>query len=134
MSELPVMSQSPGHEKRDVTFRPIVWSAVGGLVGTLLVFVLMRWLFGHYLAREAELSPPANPLASTYGRQVPPAPRLQTDPLQELRRLRAAEDAVLTTYGWVDRNAGTVRIPIDRAMELLAQRGLPARPQGDGEK
>ncbi len=33
------------------------------------------------------------------------------------------------SYGWVDQPAGVVRIPIDRAMELLAQRGLPTRPQ-----
>jgi len=41
--------------------------------------------------------------------------------------MRAAQERELTTYGWVDKEKQTVRIPIDRAMELLAQRGLPAR-------
>ena len=52
---------------------------------------------------------------------------MQTDPLQELQTLHAEEDAVLNSYGWVDRKAGVVRIPVQRAIELLAQRGLPAR-------
>jgi hypothetical protein len=59
--------------------------------------------------------------------QVPPEPRIQADPGLDLWRLRAHEDKVLGSYGWSDRQAGAVRIPIDRAMELLAQRGLPVR-------
>ena len=56
---------------------------------------------------------------------APPPPSARTQaPLAELR---AAEDAVLYSYGWVDRAAGIVRIPIDRAMEVLVQRGLPTR-------
>ena len=46
-----------------------------------------------------------------------------------LERLRAADDATLTSYGWVDRKSGIVRIPIDRAIDLLAARGLPSKPQ-----
>jgi hypothetical protein len=51
----------------------------------------------------------------------------QTGPDAALRQLRATEDAILTTYGWVDRKNGIVHIPIDRAMDLLLQRGLPTR-------
>jgi len=43
--------------------------------------------------------------------------------------MRAAQERQLTTYGWLDKEKQTVRIPIDRAMELLAKRGLPARKQ-----
>jgi len=43
----------------------------------------------------------------------------------DIWRLRANEDAVLNSYGWADRRAGTVRVPIDRAMDLLVERGLP---------
>jgi cytochrome c oxidase cbb3-type subunit 3 len=58
---------------------------------------------------------------------APPPPRTRVQaPLEELR---AAEDAVLHSYGWVDRPAGIVRIPIDRAMEVPAERGLPVRAQ-----
>jgi hypothetical protein len=54
-----------------------------------------------------------------------PAPKLLVREPQNLGALRAHENEVLTTYGWVDQNAGTLRIPIERAKELLIQRGLP---------
>lgn len=129
----PDADRRVGHEERDVTIWAIVAAGLGLLMVAVLVFVLMRVLVAHYAAREAKLSPPANPLADTYGRQLPPEPRLQAAPIGDLLQLRAAEDAALNSYGWVDRQAGTVHTPIDRAMELLAQRGLPARAEG-GEK
>jgi hypothetical protein len=133
LQPLPQKAQRPqaerGHEERDVAFRPIVWSGVGLLLATVLVYLMVFWVFGYLEERTAERRPAANPLARTYGRQLPPEPRLQAEPILDLRRLRAAEDEQLNTYGWLDRNAGTVRIPIARAMELLAQRGLPTQPQ-----
>ena len=117
-----------GHEQRDVAFRPIVAAGIGLLLITLFVFLGMRFLLGSYLARQAALSPPANPLASA-GREVPPAPRLQTAPIQDLRHLRAEEDALLQSYAWVDRSSGTVRLPIERAIDLLVQRPLASRSE-----
>lgn len=116
-----------GHEERDVSFRPIVAAGLGMLMVAVIVLVLLRGLLGHYAAREAKLGPPVNPLAESYGRQLPPEPRLQTAPIEDLRQLHAAEDALLNSYGWLDRQAGTAHIPIARAMELLVQRGLPSR-------
>jgi hypothetical protein len=58
-------------------------------------------------------------------KRLPPEPRLQPDAVSDLHRMREAEDNVLQTYGWVDKNAGVVRIPVARALDLLAQRGLP---------
>jgi len=52
-------------------------------------------------------------------------PRLQTDAVEDLRQLQANEDAMLSGYAWVDRKKGLVRIPIDRAIDLITQRGLP---------
>ena len=49
---------------------------------------------------------------------MPPEPRLQTNPREDLSELRASEDELLDSYGWVDKNAGVVRIPIDEAMKL----------------
>jgi hypothetical protein len=61
--------------------------------------------------------------------RTPPEPRLEANPLVPRLRMRAEEDWVLQNYGWVDQKAGMVRIPIDRAMDLLAERGLPpAKP------
>jgi hypothetical protein len=56
---------------------------------------------------------------------TPPAPLLQVDPDADLATLHAQETRDLTTYGWIDRKAGVARIPIDHAMELTAQRGIP---------
>jgi hypothetical protein len=58
-----------------------------------------------------------------------PTPRVQTDDgNQDVADLHAREDLLLDHYSWADRTQGKVRIPIDRAMELLAQRGLPVAP------
>ncbi len=58
-----------------------------------------------------------------------PTPRLQTDDgNQDVTDLHAREDLLLENYSWVDRSQGKVRIPIERAMELIAQRGLPVAP------
>ena len=93
----------------------------------------MIWLlFDYFDRREARQLPAEYPLAA--GReQLPPEPRLQVNPRDDLRELREREDQVLHSYGWVDRNAGVVRIPIEEAMKLTVQRGLPAR-QGSNEK
>jgi hypothetical protein len=52
---------------------------------------------------------------------------LQTEPRQDLRTLRQQEDAILNGYSWVDREAGTVRIPIGEAMRKVLEQGLPSR-------
>lgn len=58
--------------------------------------------------------------------QTFPAPRVQSDDGdQDIADLHAREDLLLSNYTWVDQSKGTVRIPIERAMELIAQRGLP---------
>jgi hypothetical protein len=116
-----------GHEQRDVRFWPIVMAASGLLVVTTIIFALMRGLFVFYDDRQARQSPPPNPLAVEYGEPLPPQPRLQTDPVQDLLKFRTSEETVLQSYGWVDPQAGIVRIPIQRAMELLAQNPPPAR-------
>ena len=114
---------SPGHELRDVRFRGVLIAAAGVLALTIIAFALVRGLIGYYARREAATSPPANPLAARYAPREAPAPRLQTDPRGDLREMRAAEDAQLHGYGWVDRDAGRVHIPIDRAIALTAVDG-----------
>jgi hypothetical protein len=121
-----------GHEERDITAWPIVAASVGLLILTLLIFVAMAGLFWILDARHAKLSPPPNPLLAERGEPLPPAPRLQVDPIKDLRQLRAAEKAILESYGWVDVQAGIIRIPIARAMELLAQSPPPSKPAGAG--
>jgi len=61
-------------------------------------------------------------------RPTPPPPALEAEPGQSLQPYLAAEQARLNSYRWVNRSAGVAAVPIDRAMDLIAQRGLPARP------
>ncbi|MBX3026015.1 hypothetical protein KF840_13995 [bacterium] len=119
------------HEEDNTVLRPVVIAGIGLMVALVLSAVAMLGLY-HLLARqEARMSPPANPLAAAEGPRVPPQPRLQAHPLKDLDELRKAETERLTTYGWVDQSAGTVHIPIDRAIDILASRagGTGAAPQ-----
>lgn len=115
-----------GYERRDVSARGVAWVA-GGMVFAAIVMQLLLWLFDLGLYRTY----PGGNAASRIGKPgiEPPPPRLQSSPAAELQELRAAEDALLGSYGWVSREAGVIHIPIERAMELTGQRGLPSRQQ-----
>ena len=120
------MHQQTRHELRDVTVRPIVGFCIGLLLLVAFSFWVTRVLFKYFAAREAKVT---STLSLVEERpQLPPEPRLQTNPRADLRELREAEEKRLDSYGWVDRNAGIVHIPIDDAIKLTLQRGLPSRP------
>lgn len=119
------------HEERDVNIRGIFGFAIGLIVAAVLIHFMVWVLFKYFSAREARQAPPEFPLAVQQQNRLPPEPRLQTNPRQDLDDLRAREESTLRTYGWIDKNAGVVRIPIDRAMELTVQRGLPSRQQAN---
>ncbi|MFQ5990254.1 MAG: hypothetical protein ACE5K9_10110 [Candidatus Methylomirabilales bacterium] len=114
-----------GYEKRDISIRGIL--LFGGIlaIATGVVLLLMAWMFPYFAGLEMKADVPPSPLAET--RQPPPEPRLQVSPADDLKEMRATENAQLNNYGWVNRQTGIVRIPIDRAIELLAERGLPVR-------
>jgi hypothetical protein len=81
------------------------------------------------LASSPELQKEFAQLASRF-----PSPRLQTDDgYQEITDIHAKEDLLLENYSWADQSKGTVRIPIERAMELIAERGLPVAPEAPDE-
>jgi hypothetical protein len=63
---------------------------------------------------------------------LPPEPRLQAEPKVELKDLRADEEAILSSYGWVNPDKGIVRIPIDQAIDIVAKKGLPSKPSPTG--
>jgi hypothetical protein len=114
-----------GHEASDVAIRGIVRFGIGLAVATVVVLVAMWGLFRVLLHREDRVDVPVPAMVAASLRRTPPEPRLEANPLEPRRRMRAREDAVLTTYGWVDRQTGVARIPIGRAMELLVKNGLP---------
>jgi hypothetical protein len=117
------------HETSDVDIRGVLAFGVGLVVVAFVIHLLVWVLFRFFDVREARQGIPQYPLAAQQESRLPPEPRLQTNPRQDLEDLRAAEQELLTTYGWVDRNAGIVRIPIDEAMKLVVQRGLPSREE-----
>ncbi len=116
------------YEHKDTSPKGVLIFFGGLFLMIALSIVGVAWLFG-YMAqrREAVEASPAPRM-----NQIPPQPRLETQPGVELKTVRAHEDSILNDYGWENRNAGVVRIPIDRAMDLLVQRGLPYRT-GQGE-
>ena len=116
------------HEESDVNILAIFGFGGGLMAVAFVVFLVIYVLFGFFDGRERLSAPAEYPLAAQAPKE-PPEPRLQTNPREDLRELRAVEDEILTTYGWVDKNAGVVRIPIDAAMKLTLERGLPARQQ-----
>lgn len=122
-----------GYEKRDANAK---W--IFGIVGFLLVSGLIVHLcIAGVLSRMEKKPMPtdswagARPAVNTAA-ELKGVPQLQIVPEVDLKDFRAREDTELNTYGWIDRTAGVVRIPIERAMELIAQRGLPARSQTNG--
>ncbi len=112
------------YETRDVTTRNIVHSAIG-LAVLMAVGLASSWLVMKYFVRVQPLGPPASPFDNT--RTLPPSPRLQVSPAENLKEYKAKEESKLKSYGWVDRNAGIARIPIERAMEISLRRGFPVR-------
>ena len=112
-----------GYEKSDLSVKAIL--IFGVILAVLIVGSLaaMGWMFGFFASEEAKRDVPPSPLATT--RSATPEPRLQVAAVRDMKTLRAAEDAILTTYGWASKETGAARIPIDRAMQLLLERGLP---------
>jgi hypothetical protein len=125
---------SMGHEERDVRARPVALAALGLVAIGVGAFLAMHLLFDFFAALQARQSAAPSPLAGAYGLKEPPEPRLQISPLQDLLALRARDAAALGSYAWVDREAGIVRIPIERAIAVLAERGLPARTPAPKEQ
>ena len=114
---------STRYEERDVAMRPIVVAAVALLLVIVAAFALMRALDLGLRGRESDRSATPSPLAETYGRHEPPAPRLQNDPRRDLATLRAREQALLDGYGWIDRPSGRVHIPVAQAMARVLAEG-----------
>jgi hypothetical protein len=115
------------HEPADINVRVIGKFAIGLILAAIASIFLMIGLFRYFEMREdAGKGRPAGVDLNTG--KLPPEPRLQDSAVQDLRQIRAAEDKVLNTYGWVDQKKGVVKIPVDRAIDLLTQRGLPKHP------
>jgi hypothetical protein len=124
MSTVPqATTEGKGHEKKDADVTTIALIAIGGLFLVLLVQLTVWMTLRHMRLGRAEKEQGIARVSES-SKQFP-EPRLQIDPALDLARMRARDLRDLDTFAWVDRKGGTFRIPIGRAMQLLAERGLP---------
>jgi hypothetical protein len=143
MSEQPNPANSNGnggYERSDLRARGILYFLGGLAASVLLVYFIVGGLYSFLDKRSEKEQAPVSQLvnnAPTDTRHIPPnyeekafpAPRLENDERGQLNDIRLKEEQTLSTYDYIDQKAGTVRIPIERAMDLVAQRGLPVRSQ-----
>jgi hypothetical protein len=113
----------------EVNYKALSKFAIGLVITAIFSAGLVLGIFQYMLHREGGI--PASRIESPAqdARQLPPEPRLEEVPMTDLEEMRAAEDKVLHNYAWLDQANGIVRIPIDHAIDLVAQRGLPARKE-----
>lgn len=113
------------YEPRDVDAESVIHVGLGVGVVTVVAAVLVLFLFNALAERARRADPPNPPLARHEQGRRAPEPRLQEAPFQDIAALREEERALLESYGWVDERARIARIPIEDAMAMLAESGLP---------
>ena len=116
------------HEHTDANVSMIVQFALWLLASAVVVHILVWFMFALFVDLRETTGPAEFPLASQQGPRLPSGPRLQPKPANEIFDFHRQETAALDGYSWVDKNAGSVRIPISEAMRLTLERGLPSRP------
>jgi hypothetical protein len=118
-----------GYEHTDAGVGTIVRFGIWLAVAAILVHFGLGFMYSMLIEQSKDLEEPRYPLAATSEAPLPPQPRLQQFPRSEIYQFRLTEQAALAGYGWVDKDAGVVRIPIDEAMRKVLEEGLPARAQ-----
>ena len=129
------------YEHRDLGAKGIYSFLFGLAVFGVIIHYALAGMYNLLDRYETKHQPPLNPLVTPVerkSRQVPPdtlmkfpEPRLEVNERTELQGVILSQEQRLNSYGWVDEKAGVVRIPIERAMQLIAQRGLPTRQQSN---
>ncbi len=127
-----------GFEPRDIGASGVLYFLLGLAVFGLIAHFLMTGLYSYLEKRTNAEQAPVSPLVSNapvdtrhlsvdyrdYLKQNFPSPQLEIDERTQLNKIRLNEEETLSTYDYVDQKAGIVRIPIEHAMNLIAQRGL----------
>lgn len=120
-------SPAPRFEHADAGTRGLFLFFVFMVCALVLIAVILAAFFG-YLSRSDR---PAPFVSAPFGnvRPVPnDTPLLQPTPSQDIRGYMQSQQHMLDSYGWIDRKNGIVRIPVDQAMRLILEEGLPVRP------
>jgi hypothetical protein len=118
-------------EPKDVNARNVVLTGASVLIGAWIVVCLMYFFFSLLQNHREAVMEPAISVAEQRP-AAPPEPRIQASPRTDLQRYEARQDYLLSHYLWVDKSKGVVAIPIERAMELIAQRGIPPQKASPG--
>jgi hypothetical protein len=119
------------HEHTDIDpnvgYKFASWLVVAMLISMGIVY----GTFYVFEGREKAASRDAQMFPLAAGQlKAPPLPNLQTQPFKDIYQLRHGENEKLASYGWVDKDGGVTHIPIDRAIEVMLQRGFPTRAAG----
>ena len=146
MSEQPIPGGNGGYEHEDIGARAVFFFLLSLAVLVVVVYFAAQAVYGSLEKYSRAHQPQQNPLkqkAETDTRDADTGkvreeikkafrePRLETDERNELAEPRMEEEEYLNSYGWVDQPAGVVHIPIERAIQLVAERGLAVRPQSE---
>lgn len=118
-----------GHEHTDANVSMIIQFAVWLTASAVIVHILMWFTFALFVNVRENKGEAQYPLAIQQGQRLPAGARLQPKPANEIYDFRLRENTALDGYSWVDKGAGTVRIPISEAMRMTVERGLPARTE-----
>ncbi|MBI3682820.1 MAG: hypothetical protein HY235_20805 [Acidobacteria bacterium] len=120
-----------GPEMRDANIPLVVWTGIG-ILATLF---LCMWIAAMQFRWEENNSPKTADSPFSQEGRMPPEPRLQVFPANDLGTFKEIQRKQVDSYGWVDRESGVARVPVDRAMEMVLQKGLPvvAAPKAAGK-
>jgi hypothetical protein len=128
---------SPGYETRDANVG-VVYNFLVAMGIILVVTGLVCWgMFHYFTAHDVDPAATDSPFADT--RQLPPGPQLQVNPRADWLKFREQQEKSLEQLDWEDRTAGTARVPIEDAMQLLVKKGVPVQgatpaPPADANK
>ena len=132
-------SEETGFERQDTSASGVYLFFAALAIGGVLSYFIVVGLYGFLQRYDRSHQPAQNPLTTPKAETRAVArediesfaqPRLEVDERRQLNDIRLSEESTLHRYEWVDEKAGVVRIPIERAMDLIVQRGLPTRPAG----
>jgi hypothetical protein len=112
------------HFDREINVSGILKIGLALVVMAVVVHLLMWWLLRGFEAFESRKDVRLTPIERTTPQGAPPEPRLEISPSESLRLLRAQEAEVLDNAAWVDQGQGTVRVPIEVAIDAIAARGV----------
>ena len=138
-SEHEIANPETHYERRDLSPHGVLLFLVGLAVVSVIIYFMLWGFYGYLNSFQQQKKRPAAPLQTVHDNLNPPSeqviqrfpePRLQPNPPADLNKFRAQEEEILNSYGWVDQQAGVAHIPVERAMDIIAARGLPVRASG----